>query len=186
LFSSSKKDTYQDDLQTIRDDAKVPPFISSKNRQSLVNLQHEKRLRSEEEDSDEIVEPKYEKTQRYTKTTKSPVHIVENQSECWYLPVNVKGGRFYSMTDDNTEYKIGETKTISVLNHNLNIEGGILVYSSISEALKNRFLSPRSSQSSQKIVLEVQVQGQNFQINKNAWLYSTVTPRRAIYETQAL
>ena len=41
------------------------------------------------------------------------------------------------------------------------IEGGILVYNSISEALKNKFDLPKNAEN--KTVLEVKVQGANLQ-----------------------
>ncbi len=43
------------------------------------------------------------------------------------------------------------------------VTGGTVVYAKISEAQKNRFVSPTDSDSDTKVVLEVEVQGSNIQ-----------------------
>jgi len=142
------------------------------------------KLRTEGDAMDDIFEANYDRTRRkkvYDFTKQSKPAAADHQDERWYLPVNVKGGRFYSLGENSAEFRIGETKIIPINNIDHEVNGGTVVYSKISEALKNRFVSPSDSDSDPKVVLEVEAQGSNIQINKNISLYSTVTPVKAIY-----
>jgi len=183
-FGSSKRGRAQDDLQTIREDAKNQNLHSFSMARSKASIKLDDKLRTEGDAMDDIFEANYDRTRRkkvYDFTKQSKPAAADHQDERWYLPVNVKGGKFYSLGENSAEFRIGETKIIPINNIDHEVNGGTVVYSKISEALKNRFVSPSDSDSDPKVVLEVEAQGSNIQINKNISLYSTVTPVKAIY-----
>jgi len=114
VFGSSKRGTNQDDLQTIRDDIKnqnVHSFKTSRSKfifvESIVyspkdktSIKLEDKLRTEGDAMDDIFEANYDRTRRkkvYDFSKQSKPTAADHQDEKWYLPVIVRGGRFYSM-----------------------------------------------------------------------------------------